>query len=342
MNKQDVTIACVLAVDDSPEVHALLEVRLKPEGLRLVSAESYEEGLALAIQVQPDLILLDVDMPEHSGLDLCRRLKEDPTTASIPIIFLTGSNDIDTKVHGFDLGAVDYVTKPFHPAELRARVRAALRMKRAQDLLTQRAQVDALTGLRNRAYLDERLAAEVAGSARSGRPVSLVMIDLDHFKELNDNFGHPFGDLVLQRVGDLLAHSLRPCDVACRYGGEELAVILTDTTIAGAHCVAERIREQIRQLDLAPKGKAVTVTASLGIAEVIDVASRGGELRASALIAAADAALYAAKRDGRDCVRLHAGRERETLVPARDSVTPTRRDSVTPTRRDSMLHIAAA
>jgi len=327
MKTHEVTTACVLAVDDSPEVHALLEVRLRPEGLHLLKAESYQTGLALAQEVMPDLILLDVDMPEHSGLDLCRRLKENPTTANIPVIFLTGSSDVDTKVHGFDLGAVDYVTKPFHPAELRARVRAALRMKRAQDLLTQRAQVDALTGLRNRAYLDERLASEVAGSARSGRPLSLVMLDLDHFKNLNDTFGHPFGDLVLQRVGDFLARSVRPCDVACRYGGEELAIILTDTTVVGAHAVAERIRAQVRQLDLAPRGKPVTVTASFGIAEAIEVATRGGELRASALLAAADAALYTAKREGRDCVRLHGGRERETLAPPRDSVLP-RRDSV--------------
>jgi diguanylate cyclase (GGDEF)-like protein len=104
--------------------------------------------------------------------------------------------------------------------------------------------------------MDERLTAEVAGATRSGRPLSLVMLDLDHFKHLNDAFGHPFGDLVLQRVGDLLARSVRPCDVACRYGGEELAVILTDTTIVGAHAVAERIRNEIRTLDLAPRRRA--------------------------------------------------------------------------------------
>ena len=323
-NQEAVAVACVLAVDDSPDVLELLEVRLRPEGLHLVTATSYDAGLAMAREALPDLILLDVDMPEHSGLDLCRRLKENPVTANIPVIFLTGSSDVDTKVHGFDLGAVDYVTKPFHPAELRARVRAALRMKRAQDLLTQRAQVDALTGLRNRAYLDERLAAEVAGSARSGRPLSLVMVDLDHFKRLNDDFGHPFGDLVLQRVGDFLARSVRPCDVACRYGGEELAIILTDTSTAGAHAVAERIRSQIRELDLAPRGKPVTVTASFGIAEVQEVAKCGGEVRASALLAAADAALYTAKREGRDCVRLHDGRDRETLAPPRESTFPRR------------------
>jgi two-component system cell cycle response regulator len=340
MKTKEVTIPCVLAVDDSPEVHALLEVRLRPEGLHLVTASSFDEGLRLARQVLPDLILLDVDMPEHSGLDLCRKLKDDPMTSNIPVIFLTGSADVETKVHGFDLGAVDYVTKPFHPAELRARVRAALRMKRSQDLLTEKAQVDALTGLRNRAHMDERLTAEVAGAMRTGRPLSLIMLDLDHFKSLNDAFGHPFGDQVLQRAGDLLARSVRPCDVACRYGGEELAVILTDTTIDGAHAVADRLRNQLRGLELAPRGKPVTVTASFGVAEAIDVASRGGELRASALVAAADAALYAAKRGGRDCVRLHHAGERETLSPPRDTLFP-RGDSLLP-RRDSCVIVSAA
>ncbi len=312
--------ACVLAIDDSPEVLELLAVRLRPEGLVLVTGKSYDEGLALANQVKPDLILLDVDMPEHNGLDLCRRLKESEATRNIPVIFLTGSDDVNTKVHGFDLGAVDYVTKPFHPAELRARVRAALRMKRAQDLLTQKAQIDALTGLRNRAYMDERLAAEIKGATRSARPLSLVMIDLDHFKSLNDSYGHPFGDLVLQRVGDFLPRSIRPCDVACRYGGEELALILTDTAIAGAHTVAERVRDQIRDLVFAPRGKSVSVTASLGVAELGELATGPGEVRPTALVAAADDALYIAKREGRDCVRLAAGRSRETLEPAkRDS-----------------------
>jgi two-component system cell cycle response regulator len=328
MNPQDYTTACVLAVDDSPDVLELLKVRLKPEALRLVTAASFDEGLALAKKAQPDLILLDVDLPDHSGLDLCRRLKEDPATASIPVIFLTGSSDVETKVHGFDLGAVDYVTKPFHPAELRARVRAALRMKRAQDLLTVKAQVDALTGLRNRAYLDERLAAELAQATRSGRSLSLILMDLDHFKSLNDTYGHPFGDLVLQRVGDFLTRAIRPNDVACRYGGEEIAILLTDTDVAAAHAVAERIREQLRQLELAPRGKPVVVTASFGVAEAHEVAraaSAGGALRAVELIGAADKALYTAKREGRDCVRLHAGRERETLAPI--------------PRRDSMLRV---
>jgi diguanylate cyclase (GGDEF)-like protein len=188
-------------------------------------------------------------------------------------------------------------------------------MKRAQDMLTYKAQIDALTGLRNRAYLDERLSDELAQCVRTGRPMSLVMMDLDHFKSLNDSYGHPFGDLVLQRVGDFLAGSIRSCDVACRYGGEELAIILTDTPLAAAHSLADRIRNLVRELEPAPRGKPITVTASFGIAEALELAARANDMHPSAIICAADEALYVAKREGRDCVRLHAGRTRETLVP---------------------------
>ena len=304
MTSREPQPACVLAIDDSEEVLALLQVRLRPEGVRLVTATSYDQGLAMAMELQPDLILLDVDMPEHSGLDLCRRLKSEGATSAIPVIFLTGSNDIETKVHGFDLGAVDYVTKPFHPAELRARVRAALRMKRAQDMLTQKAQIDALTGLHNRSYLDERLQTELVQSARLLRPLSLVLLDLDHFKALNDGYGHPFGDLVLQRIGDTLTRTLRPCDAACRYGGEELAIILTDTTAESAAGVAERVRVQIRSLGLAPRGQPLVVTASFGVAEATAVLARTGDPSLGALIQAADQALYQAKNESRDCVRV--------------------------------------
>jgi diguanylate cyclase (GGDEF)-like protein len=317
MTRKDYAPARVLAVDDSDEVLALLRARLRPEAIELVTAGSFAEGLALALELQPDLILLDVEMPEHTGLDLCRRLKEEPATMAIPVIFLTASNDVDTKVHGFDLGAVDYVTKPFHPAELRARVRAALRMKRAQDLLTQKAQVDALTGLHNRAYLDELLVSAIERSTRNSRPLSLVMLDLDHFKSLNDGYGHPFGDLVLQRVGDLLSRSTRPCDTACRYGGEEMAIVLTDTNIEGAQAVAERIRGELELLELSPRGKPVIVTASFGVAEALETATAGEELRGSVLVAAADAALYKAKNEGRNCVRRFTGRAdgRRSLFP---------------------------
>ena len=136
------------------------------------------------------------------------------------------------------------------------------------------------------------------------RPLSLVLLDLDHFKRLNDTYGHPFGDLVLQRIGDTLSRAIRPCDAACRYGGEELALILTDTTIDAAHLVADRIRCMVRELEFAPKGQAVTVTASVGVAEALAVLENTDEVRPSPLFGAVDEALYRAKHEGRDCVRV--------------------------------------
>src|SRR5579863_2083834 len=184
----------VLAIDDSPDIHKLLDVRLRPEGLILHHALTADEGLAMARDLKPDLILLDVNLPLVTGFEVCKKLKDDPPTANIPIIFLTGASEVYSKVQGFDLGGVDYVVKPFEPAELRARVRAALRTKRFHDLLSARAHVDGLTGIWNRSYFEQRMAEEISRTQRHGGAVSLVMLDLDHFKRLNDDFGHPFGD----------------------------------------------------------------------------------------------------------------------------------------------------
>lgn len=291
----------ILVIDDSPEIHALLDVRLRPEALRIEHAMTPAQGLALAASLQPDLILLDVDMPEMGGLEVCVRLKEKPCTSGLPVIFLTGADSIDAKVRGFDLGAVDYVTKPFDPAELRARVRAALRTKRLHDMLSARAQLDGLTGLWNRGYFNQRISDEMLAVRRYGRALSLVMIDVDHFKRLNDGYGHPFGDMVLQRIGETLTAHTRATDAACRYGGEELALILTETAGGGAMVLAERLRQAIESIELRPKGKPVVVTASLG---VIDAATLGaGALcTVQALLAGADAALYRAKDSGRNRV----------------------------------------
>jgi two-component system cell cycle response regulator len=290
----------VLAIDDSPDIHRLLDIRLRPEGLILHHALNANEGFAKALEIKPDLILLDVDLPLVTGFEICQRLKEEPTTANIPIIFLTGAAEIYTKVQGFDLGAIDYVVKPFEPAELRARVRAALRTKRFHDLLSARSHVDGLTGVWNRSYFNQRFGDEISAAQRYGRTVALVMLDLDHFKALNDSFGHPFGDQVLQVVGEVLHTSLRTTDAPCRYGGEEFALILTETDELGATVSAERIRQQIAQHAFRPKDKHVEVTASLGVASsaIFDRKS----LSVSTFVTAADDALYQAKHEGRNRV----------------------------------------
>jgi PleD family two-component response regulator len=185
----------ILVVDDSPDIQALLKVRLRGERAELVQTLESEKALDLALAHSPDLVLLDVDMPGVTGFEVCKQLKANPKTAMIPVIFLSGKLDQATKVEGLDLGAVDYVTKPFDPVELRARVRSALRIKHLQDQLIALARIDELTGLWNRAYLDSRLDQEIASSRRSGSPLSLIMLDADHFKRVNDpardRFAHP-------------------------------------------------------------------------------------------------------------------------------------------------------
>ncbi len=289
----------VLTVDDSQVIHAMLEDGLAAEGLEQLHAYDAEQGLWLAKRAQPDLILLDVVLPKTSGFAMCEALKNEPLTEHIPVIFLSGTGDTFNKVQGLDLGAVDYITKPFDSAELLARVRAALRTKRLVDMLATTAHVDAITGLRNRQHFQERLAEEISATRRYGRTVSLMLFDIDHFKRCNDTYGHPFGDRVLQLVGETFLHSTRTTDVCCRYGGDEFAAILPETCLRDALSLAERIREAIEIASLSHRGQMVAVTASGGVASTSQIADRA-TATASQLIQGADDSLYLAKKGGRN------------------------------------------
>ncbi|RMH28863.1 MAG: diguanylate cyclase [Planctomycetota bacterium] len=287
----------VLLIDDSPEILRLLEVRLRNEDFALVTAQAAVDGLRIARERRPALILLDLDMPVMDGFEALRHLKEDPRTVSIPVIVISGSDDTDDKVAGFDLGAIDYVCKPFNMPELRARVRSALKIHELMRMLEQRAQIDGLTGLWNRAYFDERLVEEIAHHQRHGRPFSLVLADLDHFKSLNDTHGHPAGDAVLQGFARLLESSVRAQDVACRYGGEEFVILLRDTKAEQARALVERVRAGLEALRW-PRHPERRVTGSFGICD----APAGDAGSPAAWLQSADDALYQAKRAGRNRV----------------------------------------
>ncbi|MBS2015097.1 MAG: diguanylate cyclase [Deltaproteobacteria bacterium] len=294
----------VLAIDDSPEVLAVLTLRLQQEGLIVMTTTDWKEGIALARVHGPDVILLDVCMPEQSGLDVCRRLKSDPSTADIPVIFLTAKDDVDTKIHGFDLGASDYVTKPFHPGELRARVRTALRSKHDRDQLDKRARQDGLTGLFNRSHFDAALELAFDAATRMDGDIALIMIDLDHFKSINDAYGHSVGDAVLKKVGRLLMDANIARAQPCRFGGEELALILPETTMAAAAKTAEQLRRSVSAMDFhadeVTLAESVVVTASFGVAARLGGASPIPTH--AALVKVADRALYMAKNAGRNRV----------------------------------------
>lgn len=292
-------IPVVLIVDDSPDVHRLLHARLRHEELELVSAHSGNEGIEKAKELSPSLILLDLDMPEIDGFETLRILKDSDETVGVPVVVLSGLQSSGDKVTAFDLGAVDYITKPFDLMELRVRVRAAVRMNELIQLLAQRAQIDGLTGLYNRQHFDDRWAVAASLNKRHGTPVALAMFDLDHFKSLNDSFGHPAGDHALRVFAELLQRECRSSDVPCRYGGEEFALIMPETSPDDAGKLCERIGAALRAMHW-PSHPERTITVSIGVAG----ASQTADVAASAWIGEADKALYAAKQGGRDQVKV--------------------------------------
>lgn len=287
----------VLLVDDCVVLHRLLTLRLSAESLEVIVADSGEKGLALAKEYHPALILLDLEMPGMDGFEVLRVIKEDADLRDVPVIVVSGLGGAEDKVTAFDLGAHDFVTKPFNLAELRARVRAALRMYSLLQMLSQRAQLDGLTGLWNRAYFDSQWEAEVARSARHGYPLSLGMIDIDHFKSINDTYGHSAGDAVIQVLAKLLAAEIRQSDVACRYGGEEFAVIMPSTPPDEAGKMCDRIRGHLESLRWARHPER-SVTISIGVAGV----GNGAAVPAKSWLEAADQRLYVAKQSGRNRV----------------------------------------
>lgn len=287
----------VLAIDDSELIHRLLRVRLQYEQIELHGAVDPEQGIRLARELRPDVILLDIEMDGMDGFEVLQSLKSDVDLQDIPVIFISATASMEDRVRALDLGAVDFVAKPFEVVELKARVRSALRVQHLVKMLAQKAQVDGLTGLWNRTYFDRRLLQEVSEAVRHRRPLTLVMCDVDGFKRLNDERGHPFGDMVLERLSKILQGG-RGSDIACRYGGEEFGIILPNTAgVEGAE-VAERYRRAF-EAERWPGASGHVVTASFGVA---DITALPGPQGVEELVAAADAALYRAKLNGRNRV----------------------------------------
>jgi len=287
----------VLAIDDSELIHRLLETRLQGERLELHSARSSDDGLQKAKVLKPEVILLDIALDAMNGFELLEKFKDDPETRNIAVIFISGTNEPMDRVKGLDMGASDFITKPFDAFELKARVRSALRTQHLVKLLEQRAQLDGLTGLWNRRYFDQRMIQEISEAKRHSRPLSLVLCDIDRFKRLNDQFGHPFGDSVLERVAQTLSGG-RTSDITCRYGGEEFGLILASTNIESGYEVAERLRKAIESMVWTGNPDLI-VTASFGIC---DTENFGDHITPKTMLKNADLALYKAKQLGRNRV----------------------------------------
>jgi len=287
----------LLVVDDQ-RINILVLNELFRNDCEVFMATNGEQALQICRAQLPDLVLLDVQMDGIDGFEVCRRLKADAESRNIPVIFITAQGGEADEVRGLQLGAVDFIAKPINPIIVRARVQTHLTLKLQSDILRSMALLDGLTGVANRRKFDEQLVRDWRQSQREQTALSVILIDVDHFKRYNDHYGHQAGDAALQAVARVLDGTLkRPHDLLARYGGEEFVGVLPNTGLSEAVELAERMQTEVRALNLEHVGspEAQVVTISLGVATVV----ARSDLAPQALVEAADQQLYAAKQAGR-------------------------------------------
>jgi diguanylate cyclase (GGDEF)-like protein len=290
----------VLIADDDAVNRQVLADLLKPEYTVLL-AKNGEQALERAQRHAPDLVLLDVMMPDMDGYEVLRRLRADPQTAHITVIFISGLNRPEDEANGLKMGAADYIAKPFNATVVMARVALHLQLVRQRRMLERLANVDGLTELANRRRFDELYAMEWQRAQRNGRPLSLALLDIDAFKQYNDHYGHPAGDRALRAVARAAGAGLRrPADLAARYGGEEIVLLLPDTDAVQARHVLDGIVAAIAELALPHAASAVApiLTVSVGGATL----GEHGHESVAGLFEVADVQLYRAKHGGRNRV----------------------------------------
>jgi len=295
----------VLVADDDAINREVLGDLLKPEYTVLL-ARNGAQTLERAARHLPDLILLDVMMPDMDGYEVLRRLRADPHTAQIAVIFISGLDRPEDEANGLKMGASDYIVKPFNQTVVMARVALHLQVVRQQRMLERLANIDGLTELANRRRFDEIFAIEWQRARRNHAPLSLAILDIDAFKQYNDRYGHPAGDRALRSVARVAYGAMRrPTDLAARYGGEELVLLMPDTDAANGRALTEELRQAIVGLGVAHEASpaAPMLTASIGGATL----AAGASEAQVELFEAADAELYRAKQAGRNRVIWRAG-----------------------------------
>jgi two-component system cell cycle response regulator len=298
----------VLIVDDNAMIRNEIKAVLMRDGgfTHFMEAADGLTAFKTIMETPPDLVLCDLVMPGFDGLKFLGLKASRKELEQIPVIMLTAEDDLDRKAEILERGASDYVTKPFHEKELLARVRIHTKLKRLQDELREMnarlealSVTDALTGLANRRLLITRLDEEVRRARRTKVPLAVVMIDIDHFKEVNDTYGHPMGDVVLRNIGAMLNVSLRATDLAARYGGEEFTLVLPYTDLVAALQVAETLRQKFAAMDHPLGDATIRKTVSMGVSAR---EGQAGAPDAEELLKRADEALYRAKQGGRNRV----------------------------------------
>lgn len=295
----------VLVIDDNQVIRRLAKTLLTKRDYVVELAKNGPEGIEAAQKIQPQVILLDVMMPNMDGYEVCRRIKSEETIKDIPIIMVTSKTETLDKIKGLEIGAADYIVKPFDQGELLARIATQVKMKNLWEelqeknrLLEELIKKDGLTDLYNHRYFQDRLAEEFSRARRYDFPMSLIMLDIDHFKQINDNYGHQAGDAILRSLSQIVMASVRDVDIAARYGGEEFGLILPHTKLENSVILAQRIRERVQSNIFLFQENKIRVTISLGVASIPDNSPSSH----AELIRFADEALYVAKNSGRNRV----------------------------------------
>lgn len=296
----------ILVIEDSITIRKEIIETLQTHSIATCYHEAGDglEGLKILLGTKIDLVVCDVEMPRLDGFRFLAMVRAREELRDIPILLLTGKGDMDSKVRGLEQGASDYITKPFDASELVARVKIHLKIKRLQDellraneLLLEISHTDHLTGLYNRRYLMDILEREYPRTKRTGSSLSFLILDIDHFKDINDKFGHQEGDTVLANAAAVFREQLRGYDTPVRFGGDEFVAVLPEASLSDAMVVAERVRKALAQIAFSGKLEKVRISASLGVA----VYPSAEVATVEDLIRAADNALYRAKARGRNC-----------------------------------------
>jgi len=293
------TSPTILIVDDDPAIIVSTSKALKGLG-QIIFAVNGKSALSLAQEKLPDVILLDAEMPEMNGFEVCKELKLNKDTADIPVIFITSRTEDGFEEQVFNQGASDYISKPLNPHVVVARTSLQINYRRALKRLEYLSITDGLTGLHNRRSFDEKFALEFKRAKRTHIPIALLMLDIDQFKQYNDQFGHIVGDTCIQKIAELLQDSTqRPSDFVTRYGGEEFTIVLPDTDLKGAAHFAQSLLKRVTDAKIphAPNAQRELVTVSIGYNAI----SPPFEVAPEWLLESADAALFKAKQSGRAC-----------------------------------------
>ncbi len=291
----------IFIVEDNKKDLQFLQAALAKEKYAVIHAPDGKTAFEMLEKNRPDIVILDLLLPGMDGFEICKILRSEERFLSIPILFFTSAVNMDNKLLGLRLGAADFLDKGCDKRELLLRIKNLLRYKKQYDEMVKLSVIDSLTHVYNRRYFQHRLMDEFERGRRYDREFCCVIIDVDHFKDVNDTYGHPVGDDVLRHVAAILRRNIRAADVLCRYGGDEFGLVLPETNFPGAFVTAERVRRIVEKTVFNKSDNPISITLSVGISSLIE----GGALGMDELVTQADVALYQAKRGGRNQISFY-------------------------------------